>query len=165
MFNEARRKLRAFFLVYSVHWHGSCLIISVSPKPLHHETQKKSKSRPIQRHQLFFAIGLVVVVFFTWQSIEWKSYEKSNFVNQLLNIDSEDEEEVTITKQIKPPPPPLAPKVINIFEDEEEIEETLIESSETDQDEIVEFENIEVEEDFDDLGVFFCYHRRCTYFS
>jgi len=38
-------------------------------------------------------------------------------------------------------------------EDEEEVEETVIESTETDQEEIVEVEDIEVEDDFEDVDV------------
>jgi len=52
---------------------------------------------------LYLAIGLTIVLFFTWQSIEWKTYEKSDFVNQMLNVDDGDEEEVPITEHIKTP--------------------------------------------------------------
>ena len=38
-------------------------------------------------------------------------------------------------------------------EDEEEVEETVIESTETDQDEIVEVEDVEIEDDFEDVDV------------
>ena len=51
------------------------------------------------------------------------------------------------------PPPPPAPEVLEVVEDEEEVEETIIESTETDQEEIVEVEDIEVEDDFDDVDV------------
>jgi protein TonB len=43
--------------------------------------------------------------------------------------------------------------VIEIVEDEEEIEETVIESTETDQDEEIEVEDIEVEEVYEDVEV------------
>ena len=43
--------------------------------------------------------------------------------------------------------------MIEIVEDEEEVEETVIESTETDQEEIVEIEDIEVEDDFEDVDV------------
>ena len=52
---------------------------------------------------LYLAIGLTIVLFFTWQSIEWKTYEKSDLINQMLNFDDEDEEEVPITEHIKTP--------------------------------------------------------------
>ena len=43
-------------------------------------------------------------------------------------------------------------RVIEVVEDEEEVEETVIESTETDQDEII-IEEIEVEEEFEDIDV------------
>ena len=39
------------------------------------------------------------------------------------------------------------------MEDEEEVEETVIESTETDQEDIVEVEEVEIEEEFDDVDV------------
>jgi len=119
--------------------------------------KKNPKADLSKNSSLYFAIGLVVVLFISWRSIEWKTYEKTAFDYQALNIDDEDDEEVPITEQLKtpppPPPPPPAPEIIEIVEDEEEVEETVIESTETDQEEIVEVEDIEVEEDFDDVDV------------
>jgi protein TonB len=43
--------------------------------------------------------------------------------------------------------------VIEVVEDEEEVEETVIESTETNEDEIVEVEEVEIEEEFDDVDV------------
>ena len=78
--------------------------------------------------------------------------EKAGYAYESLNVEDEDDEEVPITEQIKtpPPPPPPAPEVIEIVEDEKEVEEMVIESTETNQEEIVEVDDIEVEEDFDD---------------
>jgi protein TonB len=43
--------------------------------------------------------------------------------------------------------------VIEVVEDEEEVEETVIESTETNEDEIIEVEEVEIEEEFDDVDV------------
>jgi len=106
---------------------------------------------------LYFAVGLAVVLFISWQAIEWKTYDKSGYGYEALNVDDDDDEEVPITEQLKtpppPPPPPPAPEVLEVVEDEEEVEETIIESTETDQEEIVEVEDVEVEDDFDDVDV------------
>ena len=40
-----------------------------------------------------------------------------------------------------------------MVEDEEEVEETVIESTETNEDEIIEVEEVEIEEEFDDVDV------------
>ena len=119
---------------------------------------KKNPNADLNKNSsLYFAIGLAVVLFISWQAIEWKTYEKSGYGYEALNVDDEDDEEVPITEQIKtpppPPPPPPAPEVLEVVEDEEEVEETIIESTETDQEEIVEVDDIEVEDDFDDLDV------------
>ena len=121
------------------------------------QLKKTPKADLTKNSSLYFAIGLASVLLFSWVAIEWKTYEKSAFDYEALNVDDEDDEEVPITEQIKtpppPPPPPPAPEVIEIVEDEEDIEETVIESTETDQEEIVEVEDIDVEDDFEDVDV------------
>ena len=74
-----------------------------------------------------------------------------------LNLDDELDEEIPIIEQVipppPPPPPPAAPEVIEVVEDEEEVEETVIESTETDQEEEIEVEEIEIEEVVEDVEV------------
>jgi len=119
------------------------------------QIKKNPKADLTKNSNLYFAIGLAVILFISWRAIEWKTYDKSGYGYEALNIDDDDDEEVPITEQIKtpppPPPPPPAPEIIEVVEDEEEIEETIIESTETDQEEIVEI--VEVEEEFEDVDV------------
>ena len=119
------------------------------------QIKKNPKVDLSKNSNLYFAIGLAVILFISWRAIEWKTYDRTGYGYEALNIDDEDDEEVPITEQIKtpppPPPPPPAPEIIEVVEDEEEIEETIIESTETDQEEIVEI--VEVEEEFDDVDV------------
>ena len=116
------------------------------------KTKKNPKADLRRNSSLYFAIGLALVLFISWQAIEWKTYKKT-YDYETLNVEDEDDEEIPITEQIKtppppPPPPPPAPEVIEIVEDEEEVEETVIESTETTQEEIIE--EVEVmEEDLD----------------
>ena len=121
------------------------------------QPKKNEKADLTKNSSLYFVIGLTSILFLSWQAIEWKTYEKTGYGYESLNVEDEDDEEVPITEQIKtpppPPPPPPAPEVIEIVEDEEEVEETVIESTETDQEEIVEIEDIEVEDDFEDVDV------------
>ena len=119
---------------------------------------KKNPNADLTKNSsLYFAVGLAVVLFISWQAIEWKTYDKSGYGYEALNVDDDDDEEVPITEQLKtpppPPPPPPAPEVLEVVEDEEEVEETIIESTETDQEEIVEVEDVEVEDDFDDVDI------------
>ena len=92
---------------------------------------------------MFFQIGLAVTLIAVLISIEWKSYDKSNYNLGDLNLDDMEEEIIPITRQeVKPPPPPPPPpEIIEIVEDEVEIEnEVEIEETDTDEDEIVEIE-------------------------
>lgn len=119
------------------------------------QLKKNPKADLTKNSSLYFAIGLASVLLFSWVAIEWKTYEKSAFDYEALNVDDEDDDEVPITEQIKtpppPPPPPPAPEIIEIVEDEEDVEETVIESTETDQEEIVEV--VDVVDDFEDVDV------------
>ena len=120
------------------------------------QPKKNEKVDLTKNSSLYFVIGLAVILFISWQAIEWKTYEKDLYGYEALNVDDEDDEEIPITEQLKtppppPPPPPPAPEVIEVVEDEEEVEETVIESTETNEDEIVEI--VEVEEEYDDVDV------------
>ena len=98
---------------------------------------------------------MCLILFLTWQAIEWKSYDKSLYDYEALDVENDEDEEIPITEQIKtpPPPPPAAPVVIEIVEDEEDVEETVIESTETDEEEMIEVEDVEIEEEYDDVDV------------
>ncbi|WP_115462647.1 energy transducer TonB [Winogradskyella aurantiaca] len=123
------------------------------------EPKKNPKSDVSRNSSIYFAVGLALMLFVTYQSINYKSYDKSDIDIGQLNLDDELDEEIPITEQLvtpppPPPPPPPAPEVIEVVEDEEEVEETVIESTETEMDtEIVEVEDVEVEEVEEDVEV------------
>lgn len=122
------------------------------------QPKKNLKADLTKNSSLYFIIGLTSILFFTWQAIEWKTYDRSGYGYEALDVDDDDDEDIPITEQLKvppppPPPPPPAPEVIEVVEDEEEVEETVIESTETDQEEIVEVEEVEIEDDFEDVDV------------
>ena len=117
------------------------------------QPKKSEKVDLTKNSSLYFVVGLAVVLFISWQAIEFKTYE-AVYDYESLNVDDDDDEEIPITEQIKtppPPPPPPAPEIIEVVEDEEEIEETIIESTETDQEEIVE--EVEVMEEEIDMDI------------
>ena len=84
---------------------------------------KKNPNADLRKNaKLYFAIGLCSVLLISWQAIEWKTYDKSMYGYEALNVDDDDDELVPITEQIKtppPPPPPPAPEIIEVVEDEE----------------------------------------------
>ena len=119
------------------------------------QPKKSEKVDLTKNSSLYFVIGLSVVLFVSWQAIEWKTYKKT-YDYEALNVEEDDDEEIQITDQLKtppppPPPPPPAPEIIEIVEDEEDVEETVIESTETNEEEIVEI--VEVEEEELDIDV------------
>ena len=119
------------------------------------QPKKNPKADLNKDRNLYFVIGLTLVLGVTWGAIEYRTYEKVLDLSALDMLE-DDDEDIPITEQLKtpppPPPPPPAPEVIEVVEDEEEVEETVIESTETDQDEII-IEEIEVEEEFEDIDV------------
>ena len=121
------------------------------------ESKKNPKADIGKNGSIYFAVGLALMLFLTYSTINWKTYDKSDIDIGKLNLDDELDEEIPIIEQIipppPPPPPPAAPEVIEVVEDEEEVEETVIESTETDQDEEIEIEEIEIEEVAEDVEV------------
>ena len=121
------------------------------------EPKKNPKANVGRNSSLYFSIGLVLMLLLTYASINFKTYDKSDIEVASLDVEEELEEEIPITQQLKtpppPPPPPPAPEVIEVVEDEVEVEETVIDDTEADQEtEIVEVEEVvvdEVEEDID----------------
>ena len=119
---------------------------------------KKTPKADVSRNgSIYFAVGLVLMLFISNQLINYKTYDKSLIDIGQLDLETESEEEIPLIDQLTPPPPPppppAAPEVIEIVEDEEEVEETVIESTETDQTEEIEIEEIDVEEVVEDVEV------------
>lgn len=122
---------------------------------------KKNPKVDLNRNSgLYFVIGLTIVLFLTWRALELKTYDKEDIVRKILETDEMLDEEVPMVENIKtppPPPPPAAPEVIQVVEDVVEIEETVIESTETSQEQVVEevidVEDVEVGEEEEDISV------------
>ena len=122
------------------------------------EPKKNPKSDLNRRSMIFFQLGMVLMLFITWRAIENKTYEKAEINQDMLNLGDDLEEDIPITDMNipppPPPPPPPAPEVIEVIEDEADIEETIIESAEVNQEEeIMEIEEIEeaIEEEIADV--------------
>ncbi len=116
------------------------------------ERKKNPKVDLSKNSGLYFSVGLALILFISWQAIEWKTYDKDLYGYEALSVDEEDDEEIPITEQLKTPPPlppPVAPEIIEVVEDEDE--ETVIESTETNEEEIVEI--VKVEEEFEEVDV------------
>jgi protein TonB len=122
---------------------------------------KKNPKVDLNRNSgLYFVLGLTLILFLTWRALEYKTYDKEQFVLEPMNVLDEIKEDVPMTEQVKtlpPPPPPAAPEIIEIAEDNDDIEETIIESTETDQESVIEapieVDDIIVDELEDEISV------------
>ncbi len=112
--------------------------------------KKSSKARLSPHRKLFFQLGLVLTLLLIYIALEWKTVDR--YISDLEQVTIQNEEfiEIPITQRIleikPPPPPPPAPEKIEIVTNEEDIIETVLESTETDETEFVdvtEYEQIE----------------------
>ncbi|GGZ83271.1 energy transducer TonB [Algibacter mikhailovii] len=125
---------------------------------------KKNPQLEIGRNSgIYFAIGLNLMLLLSWSVLEYKTYEYNEVDIGIVDMQSEFEEEIPIinTELLPPPPPPAAvvSESVQVVEDTEEVEETIIESTEITQEtaiaEPVEVSEIVVEEVEEDVQVAF----------
>lgn len=126
---------------------------------------KKNPNLEIGRNSsIYFAIGLNIMLFLSWQALEYRTYEKNDITIDFVEMESEFEEEIPIVNTNTPPPPPppaaVVQESIQIVDDVEEVEETVIESTEIGQDDaveerIIDVAEVEVEEIEEDVQVAF----------
>ncbi|NKI25571.1 energy transducer TonB [Arenibacter sp. 6A1] len=120
------------------------------------ELKKNPKADLTRNSGLYFVIGLFLVMLLTYVAFEWKTYDEQNDFNYTMNVEDVLDEEVPMTEQIKtppPPPPPAAPEIIEVVEDEVEVEETVIESTESSEEKVIEVADVVVEEVEEDLDI------------
>ena len=121
------------------------------------EIKKNENARLENYSKLFLQLGLVLSLLIVYLGMEYKVYERE--LDSLHGVVTEEviEEIIPITERIEqvkpPPPPPPAPEVIEIVQDQAEIEETVLESTETDESEAVEIEITDIEEVVEDEDI------------
>ena len=85
------------------------------------ESKKNPKANVSRNGSIYFAVGLALMLFLTYTTINYKTFDKSLIDIGKLDLDEELDEEMILLDQIKPPPPPppppAAPEVIDIVED------------------------------------------------
>ena len=108
----------------------------------------------------------------TYLGLEHKTYEKESTKIDILMLQENLEEDIPITNiNIPPPPPPpkaIVSEAIRVVEDVEDVEETVVESTEIGQDDIIEdvvaVEDVEVVEVEEDIEVPFAVIERVPQF-
>jgi len=125
---------------------------------------KKNPNVEVGRNSsLYFAVGLNLMLLITYMMFEHKTYEKDVITRDIVQVDDFIEEDIPIVNLNVPPPPPppppaLVPNEIKVVENQVEIEETIIESSEIGQNDAIEeyvasVEDVAVEEVEEDIEV------------
>ena len=128
---------------------------------------KKNPNVEVGRNSsLYFALGLNLILLFTYLALEHKTYLSDDPIRlDIVQMDAIIEEEIPIIKldiNIPPPPPPpptLAIENVEIVDDKVEIKETIFESSESQQTDAVEeydissVEEVTVEEVYEEVEV------------
>lgn len=125
------------------------------------QVKKSPKADLENKKTVFMQIGLVVVLSLVLIAFEWTSTDV-NVDYSLMEEDAQVEEEIIpITRQeeVKPPPPPPPPAVadiLNIVEDDVELDDELeIMDTEMDQNAMVDFSNMIIEDETRDAGEIF----------
>ncbi|WP_066219192.1 energy transducer TonB [Formosa haliotis] len=103
---------------------------------------KKNPKIDIGRNSsIYFAIGLNIMLLLTWKALELRTYDRSTAPIELVTMETEVDEDIPITKidiPLPPPPPPVAiSETIQVVESFEDIEETVIESTESSQEDAI----------------------------
>ena len=55
------------------------------------ERKKNPKVDLSKNSGLYFSIGLALILFISWQAIEWKTYDKDLYGYEALSVDEEDD--------------------------------------------------------------------------
>lgn len=113
------------------------------------EIKKNPKADVGRNSNLYFAVGLNVMLILTYIGLEHKTYDTEATKIDILMVEDQFDEDIPITTiNIPPPPPPkqMVTEAITIVEDVIDVEETVIESTEIGQDDIIEERVVSVDE-------------------
>ncbi|TBW30034.1 energy transducer TonB [Gramella sp. KN1008] len=104
---------------------------------------KKNPNADLNKFRLIFLqLGLIISLGITYFGIEWSFQEGSDQLNEKLKLNMIVDEPPPVTEMkpqtVPPPPPPPIPEVIEVIDDQLDVEETHIESTETSLDDPME---------------------------
>jgi len=113
--------------------------------------KKYSRARLTPHRRVFFQLGLALTLLIIYIGIEWKTVDRIVSDFNTISLENIEEEIIPMTERIievkPPPPPPPAPERIEIVADKMEIEESVLQSTETDESEAIKtIEMDEIEE-------------------
>lgn len=112
------------------------------------EAKKNPRIEVGRNSSLFLAVGLNIMLGLSYFALEYKSYDDELIAFDTLSLSDEFVEDIPITNidpiLPPPPPPPALSETIQVVEDAVEIEETLVESTETNMDAVIEEHSVDV---------------------
>lgn len=112
------------------------------------EAKKNPKADLSRNSIIFFQIGLILILSFCYFALEWKTPERKSFDTLQIDLPDETQENIPVTQMEvtpppPPPPPPVIPEIITVVENELKVDEDVIQSTESSQQEkIVQVEDI-----------------------
>lgn len=118
------------------------------------ENKKNTRLDLSKRSVLFFQIGMILILLLVWQAIEWKTYERETSETTSVYVDSFEEEIIPITELPDVEPPELPVEIteeVEVIKDDDPIEETLVQSTESDQEDVIKVEDIKVVEPIEEI--------------
>lgn len=100
------------------------------------EAKKKEHLKLEKNSSLYFVIGLTLILGLIYTALEWKTFYSDNegYTGQLSIPDEIDPEIPPITFNTPPPPPPIATPEIKVADNDDDIIEDVIKSTESDGD-------------------------------
>ena len=107
------------------------------------QVKKNPKADLASYSLIFFQIGLILVLGSTYIGLEWNFTENDQSLYYEVEVTEVDSEEIPITQlntppPPPPPPPPVVPEMVQVVEDDLDVEEDVIASTETNQNAKVE---------------------------
>ncbi|MCL6220091.1 energy transducer TonB [Zunongwangia pacifica] len=107
------------------------------------KTKKNPKADLNRGSVIFFQIGLIMILSSVYFALEMRTATKDSVDNYAIDMDEEMIVDIPITQMNTPPPPPpppppVIPEVIEIVDDELDIKEDVIVSTESNQDDKIE---------------------------
>ena len=124
------------------------------------EIKKNPKSNLENFSKTFVLLGLVLSLYIVYVAIEHKTYDRvvEELAHVSLMADAVEDMVITEIQPPKatpppppPPPPPPKPEVFEKVDDDKEIEEVVIETTETEVDEVIEIDDIVFEEEAEEI--------------
>jgi protein TonB len=122
------------------------------------EAKKKEHLKLEKNSGLYFVMGMTLILALVYTALEWKSFDTGLAHNRPdINKPDDLDPEIPPATFITPPPPPakiIAPRIIEVVEDDKDIIESTIEATDPNQyTEILEPTDFTIENPIDDVEV------------